>query len=342
MSERLDILVVAPNVGSTFVETDVEGLGRRYKVERIAFRDYRGKPAYLRDLVRRLRTQSPKLLVLWFLAPAYALETMLIARLHGIEVAVVIGGLEIDYVPELGLGGLRWPHNRLRQRIGLHNADLVLVHTRFLAECAQRLARPRRLELVPLGVDVDRFTPDDRPKERLVVTTCFEITRETAQLKGLTTIVEVAALMPDVRFVVIGLDRDGTVAELRDRATPNIAFAGRVGEDELLELYRRAKVYVQASAHESFGVAVVESMACDCIPVLTDRAALPEVAGDAALYVSFGSVEQTVAAIRTALEMPEQAGRRSRARVLERFMVEDRFERLQTILGPLVERGGRP
>lgn len=339
MSEPLDILVVAPNVGSTFVETDVEGLAQRYAVERIAFRDYRNKPAYLRDLVRRLHTQSPKLVVLWFLAPAYSLETMLLARLHGIKVVVVVGGLEIDYVPELGLGGLRWPHNRLRQRIGLHHADLVLVHTRFLAECAQRLAHPRLLELLPLGVDVDRFTPDDRPKERLVVTTCFEITHETARLKGLATIVETAALIPDARFVVIGLDRDGTVGELRSWATPNVAFAGRVGEDELLELYRRAKVYVQASAHESFGVAVVESMACCCVPVLTDRAALPEVAGDAALYVPFGSAEQTAAAVRTALEMPEQAGRHSRERVLERFQVADRFERLQAILGPLVGSG---
>jgi glycosyltransferase involved in cell wall biosynthesis len=331
----LDILVIAPNAGSSFVEKDVEGLGRHFVVDRIAYRDYPGKLAFLRDVGRRLRSQRPALVLLWFLTPAYSLETMALARLFGSRVAVVVGGLEVDYVPELGLGGLRWPHNRVRQRIGIRSADLVVAHSRFLAERIERVATPRRLEILALGVDTDRFSPDGA-KERLAMTTCFEVTQETAPLKGLPAFVGAAGLIPDTQFVLVGQARDDALDRLAEQAPPNVRFAGRVSDDELLDLFRRAKVYVQVSAHESFGVAVVESMSCGCVPVLAEQAALPEVAGDAALYVPFGDTERTAAAIRTALELPDAAGRRGRERALERYSIEQRFDRLAGLLRPFV------
>lgn len=336
MSE-LDILVVAPNVGSSFVEADVAGLIRRgRRVERIAFADYRSKVSYLRDLTRRVRLQRPPLVLLWFLSPAYALETIAVARAFGARVALVVGGLEVDYVPELGLGGLRWPHNRLRQRIGLRNVDIVLPHSRFIADRITALARPRRLELVELGIDVARFTPDGRTKEPLVLTVCFEVTRETAPLKGLPDFLGAAARLPEASFVVVGRSGgDDELDRLRSSSTSNVSFAGGVSDEELLDLYRRAKVYAQLSAHEAFGVAVVEAMACDCVPVLTDRGSLPEVAGDEATFVPYGSADAVVAAVRAALDTP---GGHARERVLERYSFERRLDQLDAVLDPYLRR----
>jgi len=342
-TERLDILVVAPYVGSTFIERDVEILRRSFSVERIGFRECGGKLPYLRDFARCVRERRPRLVLLWFLAPSYSLETIAISRLRKIRVAVIAGGLEVDYVPELRLGGLKWPHNRLRQRIGLRAADLVLTPSEFLAEKVRRLAQPHRLETVYNALDVARFTPGGEPKERLALTVCFEVSRRTAVLKGLPAFLGAAALLPDVEFVVVGRSGgDDTLARLQDEAPPNVAFSdGFIPDDELVGLYRRAKVYVQVSAHEAFGVAVAESIACGCVPVLADQGALHEVAGDAALYVPFGSPEETARAIRAALEVPDADALRARPQVVDRFSVEDRAERLVQLLGPLVHGAGR-
>lgn len=337
---RLDILVVAPNVGSSFVEADVAGLAARgRRIERIAFRDYPNKAAYLRDLVKRLRRDRPPLVLLWFLAPAYSLETIALARLFGARVALVVGGLEVDYVPELGLGGLRWPHNRLRQRIGLRAVDLAITHSRFLIGRIEALARPRQLRLVELGIDVERFAPNGRVKEPLVMTVCFEVTRETAVLKGLPTFLAAAERIPEATFAVVGRPgRDDELVRLAASAPPNVTFTGRVSDDELVALYRRAKVYAQLSAHEAFGVAVVEAMACECIPVLSDRGSLREVAGPDATYVPFASADDTVDALRAALGETGDRAARARQRVAEHYSIQPRFERLDALLAPFLRR----
>ena len=57
-------------------------------------------------------------------------------------------------------------------------------------------------------------------------------------------------------------------------------------DEELAELYNAAFATIWLSSYEGFGLPVLESMACGT-PVITSRAgSLPEIAGDAALYIN--------------------------------------------------------
>jgi alpha-1,3-rhamnosyl/mannosyltransferase len=55
---------------------------------------------------------------------------------------------------------------------------------------------------------------------------------------------------------------------------------------DLVALYGCAEALVYPSFSEGFGLPLVEAMACGCPVVTSDRSAMPEVGGDAALYAS--------------------------------------------------------
>lgn len=64
----------------------------------------------------------------------------------------------------------------------------------------------------------------------------------------------------------------------------HVELMGRLSPEALVDLYRRCALFVFPSLVETFGMPLVEAMACGA-PVLSARAsAMPEIAGDAALY----------------------------------------------------------
>lgn len=66
---------------------------------------------------------------------------------------------------------------------------------------------------------------------------------------------------------------------------------------QLASLYRGARGFIFPSLHETFGMPIIEAMACGC-PVITSRdTACAEIAGDAALLVDPRSVSDIAAAL---------------------------------------------
>ncbi len=65
----------------------------------------------------------------------------------------------------------------------------------------------------------------------------------------------------------------------------DVIFTGYVGGEELKPLYAHADFFVMPSLWEGFGQTIVEAMACGAPCLVSKVASIPEVAGDAALYV---------------------------------------------------------
>ena len=96
---------------------------------------------------------------------------------------------------------------------------------------------------------------------------------------------QAARELPDVRFTLAGKWLDGSVERLRALAGENVELSGWLTQEELEAAYRRAAVYVQASRHEGFGLAVAEAMLAGCVPVVSNVTAMPEVVGDAGVLI---------------------------------------------------------
>lgn len=77
----------------------------------------------------------------------------------------------------------------------------------------------------------------------------------------------------------------------------NIVLSGFVDDDDLPSLYSGAKIFLYPSLFEGFGLPVLEAMACG-VPVITSNcSSLPEIAGNAAMFVNPKNVVEIVNAM---------------------------------------------
>jgi len=69
------------------------------------------------------------------------------------------------------------------------------------------------------------------------------------------------------------------------RYSGRIHFTGRVDDKSLRILYNRATAILYPSLYEGFGLPVIEAMSCGTPVITSNNSSLPEVGGDAAIYV---------------------------------------------------------
>jgi glycosyltransferase involved in cell wall biosynthesis len=75
--------------------------------------------------------------------------------------------------------------------------------------------------------------------------------------------------------------------EIRQRYNhPKIHFTKKVDDESLRDLYRCATATVYPSLYEGFGLPVLESMSCGTPVICSDVTSLPEVGGNASLYIN--------------------------------------------------------
>lgn len=263
----------------------------------------------------------------WF-ASGHSFAAVLLCKIMGKRSAVVAGGYDVAYEPEIDYGQYTLPkHKRMYVDIVLRNADIILPVSEFTRSEVLARVRPKRIQLLYPGIDTDEFRPQGE-KEDLVMTVASSSGR-VIRLKGLNSFIGAAALLPGVRFLVVGLS-EADREELQSKAAENVLLSGYETQEELLAHYQKAKVYCQLSYRESFGMALVEAMACGCAPVVTERGALPEVVGDTGYYVPYGNIRATAEAIEKALS--SKRGLKARERVEEKFSLKKREQELRSLL----------
>ncbi len=268
----------------------------------------------------------------WF-AGREAFWAVALAQLYGKRTAVVVGGADVTTMSELRYGFALRPTKRFYARYALQHATSLMPYSQNAEEAtAHALDDASHISRIYLGVDVDIYRPSGA--KRTMVLTVSAVNQSNLRRKGLETFVRAATYVPEVQFVLIGAFADDAIDLLRSIAPENVTFTGFLADHELVQYYQAAKVYVQVSAHEAFGVALAEAMACECVPVVTNRGAIPEVAGDAAIYVPYDDPKATATGIQQAMQ--SGMGRAARERIVKYFALSKREEALLSHINRLL------
>lgn len=266
----------------------------------------------------------------WF-ASWHTLFPVLLAQILGRPSVLAVGGYDSANLPAINYGNMRGGFKQWVTGTAMKHSSKLVPFSQFSRrEILEHTNLPEeRLECVYLGIPLTN-APSAR-KEQLVITV-GNVTRENLRRKGLEAFVRAAACLPDTPFVVIGAWQDDSIHELKRLASPNVQFTGRVDDTRLHEYFARARVYVQPSLHEGFGMAVAEAMLHRCVPVVTRAGALPEVVGDTGVYVDSTEAPVLANAVRHALALDDSWGDRARERIVREFPLARRQERLYQIV----------
>lgn len=87
--------------------------------------------------------------------------------------------------------------------------------------------------------------------------------------------------------------------------TGRVKSLGYVPDDDLAAMYSGAHAFVFPSSMEGFGLPLLEAMRCGTAILTSNCSSLPEVGGDAALYVDPRNVDELCWALRRLVEVPE-------------------------------------
>ncbi|MGH1395934.1 MAG: class I SAM-dependent methyltransferase [Trichormus sp.] len=93
-------------------------------------------------------------------------------------------------------------------------------------------------------------------------------------------------------FDIVLTGSGGVLApEYRAYTSGSIVHTLQLSDEELAVAYSGAVALVYPSKYEGFGMPIIEAMACGCPVITCPNASIPEVAGDAAIYVSDDDVD---------------------------------------------------
>jgi alpha-1,6-mannosyltransferase len=202
-------------------------------------------------------------------------------------------------------------------------ADTVVCASRFAAAEFERVGA-LDVRRVPLGVDLAVFRPPEQPRPgvgcgRLLVTV-GRLSREKRPELAVDCLRALLADEVPARLLMVG---DGPLrGELERRAAGlPVRFLGHVPDRaSVAHLLGAADVLVAPGPAETFGLAVLESLACGTPVVVPDRGAAAElVGGPGSGVVTDGTAAGLAGGVRRVLAVPpaiRQAAARSRA---ERF-----------------------
>jgi len=318
---------------SAFINRDLNLLKRHFNVRGLGLRSYRRNPLILFKLIKGVLWAD--LIFSWFV-DTNAFFIVLFSKIFRKKSVIVAGGSGIAFFPEIGYGALLNPIHALKAKFALEHADKILPFSKFAMEEVLSITRKANMDMIPLACDTERYKPGRGKEENIVLTVCI-VTGSNIARKGLKTFLESARLLPEIEFILIGRHKDDSVNYLRKMSPSNVEFTGYVSEKELIRWYQRAKVYCQLSYQEGFGVAVIEAMACKCVPVVSSKAVvLRETVDDCGFYVPYGDAKATTEAIKMALSASVDLRAKARKRVKDLFSIGKRGKKLLESINKVV------
>lgn len=329
----MKIIVVAPSL-ATFVEKDLKTLQEFSATRLLLLKSTKGF-----GLIKALLYQFAQLIkyiresdccFIWF-ADYHSLLPACFSRIFGKKCVIVLGGTDVNCIPELKYGYCSNIIRRIATLASITLCDSLLPVDNSLAEKLES-RNPKLKEkilTVPTGFNGNLWFCDT-PKKNLILTVAMFSNWQRIKIKGIDFFVEVAKLLPEYQFAIVGAKAGAE--KLLDVPSNLTVYTQVLTHEELRKLFSQARIYAQFSLTEGLPSTVCEAMLCQCVPIGTDVGGMKNAIGQNGVLLREREPRVAGAKIREIFGSEDYDGEKARRHILYQFSSARREETLKSLL----------
>ena len=231
----------------------------------------------------------------------------------------------VRHLPELNT--FRHPADYMFYQLalaGLRRADGIIAISEYTRRTLVEMLKlpAERIHLVYPGIDQKKFRPLSIPEafcqkygldrsERYILFVGSEDPRKNLPTL-MRALAQIKQQMPGVRLLKVGpahfkQERQKLQALITKLDLHNeVVFFDYVPDEDLPYFYNASELLIMPSLHEGFGLPVVEAMACRTPVVCSWASSLPEVAGEAGIYVDPNDPQKMADTLLRLLDNPKE------------------------------------
>ena len=341
--KHIKILYTYPGIKSTFVAKDIRLLSRQYQVNEYAF-DLTKKKLLLWELFKQKfailkNIFSTSVFIVKF-GGYWSLLPVVFARVFAKKCIIITGGTDCVSFPKMAYGNfqnktLGWFTSKSFQYahhiIALHDSMIQNDYSYdkcFFKEQGLKVHIPKLktpYTVAHNGYDAEQWKKSNEKKKGSFLTVAGGLGEERRRiLKGIDSILQIAAQFPDNDFIIVGTNTD-EIAE----HPKNVILKPKSDAKELQLLYSQAEFYLQLSMSEGFPNSLCEAMLCECVPIVSNVASMPFIVGDSGFVLEHKDLSLLKTLIQKSLKSnTEELGKKARKRIADNFTEEKRAKDL--------------
>ncbi|WP_339652793.1 glycosyltransferase family 1 protein [uncultured Maribacter sp.] len=217
--------------------------------------------------------------------------------------------------------------------ISIKNAKLIITDSEYVkADIHQTYGVNQKNIDVIYAAPSKKFKNLHLKREKIILTVSSIDPR-----KNLGRVIKAFQLIEsDFKLVIVGksnnsfakMDVEGKLI------TSKVQFTGYLTDDELIQLYNKASIFIYASLFEGFGIPPLEAQACGCSCIVSNSTSLPEVYQNSVTYCDPKSIESIKDALNLLVHDQEEREKiqKSGFENLKRFNWESSSKKLEHII----------
>lgn len=286
MKDKKKILFIYTNF-SSFVRTDWEILSKKHKVTKYQFKPVKGLVKNAMQFLKQFffllfNFWKFNAVFVWF-ADYHSFLPVIFANILNKKSYLVIGGYDICRIKSLNYGVFFSRFRGFFAYQSMKNSSINLTVSNYVDRKVKWIVPNSKRKLIYNSVRLQNISPPTH-KQDLILTVGQIDNKQTFYIKGIDIFIEVAKLLSEYTFIIVGIDRL-KFEELLSDIPPNVQLYEKIPQQKLIKYYSEAKIYAQFSRMDTFCLTLAEAMLFECFPIINREGGMPEVVGNTGLIL---------------------------------------------------------